>query len=261
MTACNGAARGAGLLATLSAVSAPHEPRLARAAALVADTARSRMLAYLMAGDRASASELAQAASVTPATASGHLAKLLDAGFVVCEPRGRHRYYRLADADVAHALEALALVAERDTHDRGWAHPERARLRLARCCYGHLAGQLGVALFDTLQADDRLQAAPGGYALTEVGQRWLQALGMPPSTPSGRRRYAYPCLDWSERRDHLAGQLADELYAHFTRMGWVRRGEGRAVEITLRGQQELVPRLAGPALRGTCPPTPPPAGP
>jgi len=106
-------------------MSTPHEPRLARVAAIVADPARSRILAYLLSGEYASASELAKVASVTPATASGHLGKLLDARFVVCEPRGRHRYYRLADAEVAHALEALALVAERDGHDRAWAHPER----------------------------------------------------------------------------------------------------------------------------------------
>jgi DNA-binding transcriptional ArsR family regulator len=91
----------------------PHEPRLARVAAMVADPARSRMIAYLLTGQSASASPLAKTASVTPATASGHLAQLLEARFVVCEPRGRHRYYRLADVDVAHALEALAVVAER----------------------------------------------------------------------------------------------------------------------------------------------------
>ena len=106
--------------------STPHEPRLARVAAMVADPARSRMLAYLLSGECASASELARAASVTPATASGHLAQLLEARFVLCEPRGRHRYYRLADADVAHALEALAVVAERGDHEQQWASPERA---------------------------------------------------------------------------------------------------------------------------------------
>jgi DNA-binding transcriptional ArsR family regulator len=224
-------------------VNAAHEPRLARVAALVADPARSRMLAYLLAGEYASASELAKAASVTPATASGHLGKLQDAKFVVCEPRGRHRYYRLADAEVAHALEALALVAERDHHDAAWAHPQRARLRLARCCYGHLAGQLGVSVFEALRREGRLASAPSGFELTDSGRAWLEGLGMNPNPPNGRRRFAYPCLDWSERRDHLAGQLADELYQHFTTMGWVRRTSGRAVEVTLSGQQELLPRL------------------
>jgi DNA-binding transcriptional ArsR family regulator len=224
-------------------MSTPHEPRLARVAAIVADPARSRMLAYLLSGEYASASDLAKTASVTPATASGHLAKLLDARFVVCEPRGRHRYYRLADAEVAHALEALALIAERDGHDRAWAHPERKRLRFARCCYGHLAGQLAVTVFDALQREERLISATDGYELTEAGIQWLQGLGMNPGSPSGRRRFAYRCLDWSERRDHLAGQLADEIYQHFTKAGWLRRAAGRAVEVTDRGEQELLPRL------------------
>ena len=222
----------------------PHEPRLARVAAMVADPARSRMLSYLLSGEYASAGELAAAASVTPATASGHLAKLADARFVVCEPRGRHRYYRLADAEVAHALEALALVAERDVHDRAWAHPERQRLRYARCCYGHLAGQLGVAVFDALRADRGVVPAErGGYALGERGRAWLGSLGLEPSPPSARRRFAYPCLDWSERRDHLAGQLADELYAHLVARGWLRRDGGRAVALTSAGQRELLPLL------------------
>lgn len=224
-------------------MNTPHEPRLARVAAIVADPARSRMLAYLLAGEYASASELAKAASVTPATASGHLGKLMDAKFVVCEPRGRHRYYRLADAEVAHALEALALVAERDGHDRAWAHPERTRLRLARCCYGHLAGKLGVSVFDALQRGGSLGSTSGGFELTDSGRAWLEGLGMNPSPPSSLRRFAYRCLDWSERRDHLAGQLADELYQHFTTKGWLRRASGRAVEVTVSGQRELLPRL------------------
>lgn len=225
-------------------MSTPHEPRLARVAAIVADPTRSRMLAYLLSGEYASASELAKIASVTPATASGHLGKLLDARFVVCEPRGRHRYYRLADAEVAHALEALALVAERDGHDRAWSNPERKRLRFARCCYGHLAGQLAVTVFDALQRGERLRSTTDGYELTDAGSEWLRELGVSPGTPSGRRRFAYRCLDWSERRDHLAGQLADEIYQHFTKAGWLRRASGRAVEITISGQQELLPRLS-----------------
>lgn len=221
----------------------PGEPRLARVAAIVADPTRSRMLAYLLSGEYASASELAKAASVTAATASGHLARLLDARFVVCEPRGRHRYYRIADAEVAHALEALALVAERDVHDKVWASPERTRLRLARCCYGHLAGRLAVSLFDALQREDRLKSTPAGFELTAAGREWLAALGMNPGAASARRRFAYRCLDWSERRDHLAGQLADELYQHFTAQGWLRRTDSRAVELTERGRRELLPRL------------------
>jgi DNA-binding transcriptional ArsR family regulator len=227
----------------MSMTSPSHEPRLASVAAVVADPARSRMLAYLLSGEYASASELAAIASVTPATTSGHLRKLLDARFVVCEPRARHRYYRLADAEVAHALEALALVAERTGHDRAWAHPARQRLRYARCCYGHLAGQLAVGVFDALQREGRLEAVRDGYVLTEAGRGWLGGLGLRPGSPNARRRYAYRCLDWSERRDHLAGQLADELYQHFTASGWLRRDTGRAVQVTESGRRELLSRI------------------
>lgn len=221
-----------------------HEPRLARVAALVADPARSRMLAYLLSGEAASAGELARAASVSPATASGHLARLLDGGFVACEPRGRHRYYRLADAEVAHALEALALVAERSGHDRDWASPERQRLREARCCYGHLAGRLGVALYDSLQRVQGLAAGPRDLGLTDAGRHWLASqLGFQPTAPAGRRRYAYACLDWSERRDHLAGQLADELLLHCLDKAWLRKGNGRSLEVSPSGHLALSPLL------------------
>ena len=220
-----------------------HEPRLARVAAMVADPARSRMLGHLLSGDFATAGELARAASVTAATASGHLAKLADARFVVCEPRGRHRYFRLAGPEVAHALEALALVAEQGERDEAWARPERRALREARCCYGHLAGRLGVRLFESLLAGEGLQAVPEGYALTDSGRAWLARIGLDPAAPSGRRRYAYACMDWSERRDHLAGQLADELFRHCVEKGWLRRGTGREVELTPVGHRQLLPRL------------------
>jgi DNA-binding transcriptional ArsR family regulator len=223
---------------------ATHEPRLARVAALVADPARSRMLAYLLSGEYASAGELARSASVTPATASGHLRQLLDAEFLVCEPRGRHRYYRLANAEVAHALEALAVVAERGSHDKQWAHPQRTHLRQGRCCYDHLAGRLGVMLCDALLRDERLvPAGASGFALTATGQQWLAELGFHTAPPSSNRRYAYRCLDWSERRDHLAGQLAQQLLEHFKQNGWLRPGQGRALELTATGLQRLLPAL------------------
>jgi len=188
--------------------------------------------------------QLAAAASVKPATASGHLAKLQEADLVVCEARGRHRYYRLADQDVAHALEALALVAERPTHARMWEHPARSRLRFARCCYGHLAGELGVSLLTAMLAHQALTATHDGYALTPQGEQWLAGLGMAPTPPTAKRRFAYPCLDWSQRRDHLAGQLADEMLAHFVDKGWLRRADGRALMLTPLGQQGLLPALA-----------------
>jgi hypothetical protein len=201
------------------------------------------MLAYLLSGELASSGELAAAASVTPATASGHLAKLLDTGLLICESRGRHRYYKLANQEVAHALEALAVVAERSSHERLWEHPARKRLRFARCCYGHLAGELGVKLLAALHARGGLVTSQLGFDLTKDGVAWLANMDLHPKAATGTRRYAYPCLDWSERRDHLAGQLADELLTHFLQKGWVRRADGRALELTPLGTQVLVPML------------------
>jgi len=225
---------------------APHEPRLAGVAAQIADPSRARMLAYLLDGEMASASELAAAASVTAATASGHLARLLDAGFIACEPRGRHRYYRLADGEVAQALAALALVAERGSHERAWSSPARRRLRHARCCYGHLAGRLGVGLLRALLMQRWL--APEGDALrvTEAGRVGLAALGFDAdaATRGVASRVAYRCLDWSERRDHLAGRLGAALLGHFTQRGWLRRHPGeRALEVTPAGREPLAPLL------------------
>jgi DNA-binding transcriptional ArsR family regulator len=225
---------------------APHEPRLARIAALVADPSRARMLAFLLSGEYASAGELARTASVGAATASAHLVKLVDAGLLVCEPRGRHRYFRIADADVAHALEALAMVAERSSHDRAWSAPARLRLREARCCYGHLAGRRGVALLEQLLERRWLVDAPEGYALTDAGVAGMAALGFDAAAlrASASHRIAYPCLDWSERRDHLAGKLGSGLLAHFIERGWLRRiGSERALELTPPGQQALAPLL------------------
>lgn len=212
---------------------------------MIADPARSRMLAYLLSGAYASAGELARAGGVGAATASGHLAKLQDAGLTLCEARGRHRYYRLADAEVAHALSALALVAERGAHEQAWAHPQRLRLRQARCCYGHIGGQLGVALFACLQQHGRMVQDQHGWVLTEAGMAWLRGLGFSPLPVQGGQRFAYGCLDWSERRDHLAGSLGRQLLNHFVAQGWLRRSDAgdRALTPTPRGRQQLLPYL------------------
>ncbi len=217
---------------------------------MIADPARSRMLAYLLDGQYASAGELATAAGVQPSTASAHLDKLTRAGLVVCEPRGRHRYFRLADGEVAHALQALALVAERETHDHAWAHPQRQRLREARCCYGHVGGRLGVALWQQLQAADRLRESAGGVELTDAGRAWLAELGFSAAPARAGQRFAYGCLDWSERRDHMAGSLARQLFEHFVAEDWLRQriktGDGggqRALEITPSGKRRLLPWL------------------
>ncbi|HEX4598846.1 MAG TPA: helix-turn-helix transcriptional regulator [Burkholderiaceae bacterium] len=231
-----------------------YEPRLARVAAMIADPARSRMLSYLLAGHYASAGELAAVGSVSASTTSGHLAKLEQSGLISVEQRGRHRYFKLADADVAHALESLALVAERGQHQRQWNSPARQQLRYARRCYGHLAGQLGVALLERLLLNRRLEPEGDDYRVTDEGERWLRSIGLewPRPRPSGR--VAYACLDWSERRDHLGGSLAAALLDHFLAMRWLAPRGGasagahyrnRALRATRGGEVELLPHLLG----------------
>lgn len=225
---------------------ATHEPRLARVAALVADASRARMLCFLLGGEYASAGELARAAGVSAATASAHLAQLLDAGLLACEPRGRHRYYRIADGDVAHALEALAMVAERDSHARAWAGPARARLRAARCCYGHLAGRAGVGLLQVMVERGWLErTGVNAFEVTDRGAEALTSLGLDGAEWQCRSRasarVAYGCLDWSERRDHLAGKLASALLQHGLVREWLRHrpNERRVLRLTAAGRQAL----------------------
>ena len=227
-----------------------YEPRLARLASLLADASRARMMTYLLGGEYASAGELATAASVSSATASGHLGKLLDAGLLACEQRGRHRYYRIADADVAHALEALAMVAERGTHARLWSSAAKMRLRCARRCYGHLAGRLGVAVLQGMLARHWIENVDErGYTLTDAGASALTAIGLDGAdwqrrtvagVQGGKNGVAYGCMDWSERRDHLAGQLARALLEHFVAKDWLRPQPGdRSMQITPPGQSAL----------------------
>jgi DNA-binding transcriptional ArsR family regulator len=216
------------------------EPRLARIAAQIAEPSRARMLAYLLGGELASAGELARAAQVSAPTASGHLARLLDEGLIACEPRGRHRYYKLADGEVAYALGALALLAERSTHQHTWASPARRRLAHARCCYGHLAGRMGVALSEQMVKDGLISAADPGYRITESGRARFTQLGLDIAAIERAPRLAYPCLDWSERRDHLAGRLPAALLAHFLAHRWLTREAGeRALRLTAAGRRAL----------------------
>ena len=223
------------------------EPRFARIAAMIGDPTRARMLSALMGGQYLAAGELAAAAGVSAQTASGHIAKLLASELVVQRTQGRHRYVRLADAEIAHALEALSLVAERNVGARKWEQGAYKPLKAARTCYGHLAGELGVALFDGLLARGTLQPDDDHFVVSAAGRAELGALGLALPAGSGTRRFAYRCLDWSERRDHLAGGFAVALLTHALERDWLRRSpESRALALTPPGQQALARWLAPP---------------
>jgi DNA-binding transcriptional ArsR family regulator len=243
-------------------MNAHPEPRFARIATTIGDPTRARMLAALMGGEFLAAGELARAAGVTPQTATAHLAQLVDAGLVVERRQGRHRYLRIADAEVARVLESLSLVAERRADGAKWEQGAYKPLKAARTCYDHLAGELGVALFAGLLARGTIEPAAEGFALSTAGREHWRALGLDPEPAGPRARVAYACLDWSERRDHLGGRLAAQLLVHGLARRWLRRVPGsRALVLLPAGRAALAPwlaahgaadavRLDGPAPRG-----------
>lgn len=206
---------------------------LAAIAALMADPARARMLAALMGGEALTAGELARAAGVTAATASGHLARLAEGGLVLVHPQGRHRYHRLASEEVAAAIEALGGLAARLAPARPWRHGEEARQ--ARLCWNHLAGRLGVALHARLTGAGWLVPAPGGWDATAEGRARLEATGVDLAGAARAPRFACDCMDWSERRPHLAGGLAREIAAAWLGRGWLRR-------LPAAGERDLLAR-------------------
>jgi DNA-binding transcriptional ArsR family regulator len=205
--------------------------RLAETATLIGDPARAAMLYALMDGRAFTAGELAQAAGVTPQTASGHLAQLVAADMLAVERQGRHRYFRIASSEIGAILEGLMVVTA-DRLDRlPRPGPSDPALRKARICYDHLAGGLGVALFAALAEAGHLSVSADGAVLTGSGAALLGSLGI--EVPESRRPACRPCLDWSERRHHLAGQVGAAICSAALARGWVRRREGtRALDVT-----------------------------
>lgn len=202
-------------------------PDLARSAALIGDPARANMLTALMTGAALTVTELAVEAGVTVQTASGHLARLEAGGLVVPRRSGRHKYFTLAGPEVAGALEALLGLAASRGHLRNRPGPGDAGLRAARVCYDHLAGAAGIQLHDSLVARGFLALSADGLDLTVPGHAFIAALGIDLAMPAGGRRpLCRHCLDWSERRNHLAGALGAALLAHLLGWKWLRRPEG-----------------------------------
>ncbi len=211
-----------------------HDVALANIARMIGEPARAAMLHALLSGEVLSAGALARRARVAPATASVHLARLVDAGLLVRMQHGRERLYALANADVAAALEALArLIAPAE------AASAHAALRAARTCYDHLAGKLGVQLTEHLVARRLLRK--GTLELQPSGEEWLERWGVDVGAlRQARRPLTRACLDWPERRDHLAGAVGAAIVNVMLRRGWLVRLPGtRAVRLTVRGGEAL----------------------
>jgi DNA-binding transcriptional ArsR family regulator len=219
-------------------------PDIAMVASLVGDPARANMLTALMSGKALTASELAQEAGITPQTASSHLAKLEVGGLIEPEKQGRHRYYRLTDPDVAGVLEGLAGLAARAGHMRVRTGPKDPELRRARICYDHLAGDLGVQMLDSLKAQKLVRQRKQDIELTVEGARFLERnLQISADMLSHPRRpVCKACLDWSERRHHLAGTLGAALMTRFTELKWVARDTtpgSRVVNFSRNGERRF----------------------
>ena len=213
-------------------------PPLAEIAALIGSPARANILTALLDGRSLTAKELAHAAGVSPQTASGHLARLTEAKLLTIARQGRHSYFRLASPLVGRMLESIMAVAADGPprYQPRWRGGDM--LRTARTCYDHLAGRLGVALADTLVQREHVVLAEDGGVVTPAGEDFLSRFGIELSNLGrGRRAFCRPCLDWSERRPHLAGSLGAAIACRCFELGWIaRQRDTRAVHVPLQGR-------------------------
>ena len=208
-------------------------PRFDIVAAAVADPTRARLMCLLMDGRAFTNKELAAATAVTPQTVSGHMARMIDLGLVTAEKSGRAVYHRLANADVAQMLEKMALLSPDTTvHHRHKCNSAPGGALFARCCYNHLAGELGVSLTDAMIAQGDIAMSEGALLLTPAGQAKLDQLVIP-NEAKGLR----PCLDWTERRHHMSGPLATSMLTWFLGQNWLRRSNTpRVLTLTRKGE-------------------------
>lgn len=219
------------------------DSKLASIAGAIAEPARARMLCCLLDGHARTATELSVVAEVSPSTASAHLARLKDEQLLVQLAQGKHRYYQLASQEVAGALEALLVVA--GTPRAAFQPSTPDRLRHARTCYDHMAGSIAVRLHDHFAAQGWLAQAGDGYELSAHGEQQFARLGLDlAALRQRRRRFACPCLDWSERTPHLGGALGAALLQLALQRGWVERQlDSRALHVPPKGERQMLAAL------------------
>ena len=219
---------------------------IAAIGALIGDRTRARFLCELVGGESRRASELASTAGVSRATASFHLGRLLAANLLDVRTDGRHRTYRLAGPEVAKAIEALQRIAPRQAVRSLRAAGSADALSYARFCYDHLAGRLAIELVDAMTAAGLMTLQGDRFELTEQGTSWFGELGIDAAKlQTARRSFARACLDWSERRPHLAGALGAALAARFLELDWIERApHSRAARLTPKGRARLWKALA-----------------
>lgn len=214
-------------------------PDIARIGALIGDPARANMLTALMSGKALTATELAAEAGVTAQTASAHLSKLAEAGLTEGRKQGRHRYFTLTDDEVGAVLEAVMGLAAKRGHLRTRTGPKDPALREARVCYNHLAGEMGVRLYDSMLANGGLKASGEDVLLTAEGAVFAREFGIDLDDLNTKRRpMCRACLDWSARRTHLAGALGQAMLTRLIDRGWAsRQPESRVIAFSTSGKK------------------------
>jgi DNA-binding transcriptional ArsR family regulator len=207
---------------------------------------RATMLMAMLEGPALTAGELAARAGISPSLASSHLSKLLDGGLIQVQQQGRRRHYRLAGPRVAEVIETMLTIAPTRTAATLRESRRGAALRGARTCYDHLAGELGVAVTDSLQRQRLLESHDGSFTLTAAGERRLESLGIQVAPLRAQRRaFARPCLDWTERRPHLAGAVGSAITELALARSWVERVPGtRALRVTDAGRRGFLEQFA-----------------
>jgi DNA-binding transcriptional ArsR family regulator len=222
-----------------------NQPAIAEIAALVGNPARANMLMALANGRALTASELAYVAGVSPQTASEHLARLAGAKLLSLAKQGRHSYFRLASPKIARMIESIMVVAADGPQRYRPRWNGDGQLRMARTCYDHIAGILGVALTDSLTRHKHVVLTEDGGMVTRAGEKFLAQFGVVlDEVKEGRRTFCRPCLDWSERRPHLAGALGAALAERCFDLGWVARiRDTRALKISPQGQRGFKDRF------------------
>ena len=221
---------------------------LAETALLLSDPGRAAIVLELLGNIALPAGQLAMIANITPQTASGHLAKLVGGRILAVEQQGRHRYYRFANAEVAHAIEALLAITSSRSNGSGRARGianksgPTGTMAYARTCYSHLAGRLAVEMATVFERREYLRRTDAkGFVVTAKGRTWLQELGVEVAESHWQQpQFARQCLDWSERRHHIAGKLGAELLTRLRALKWIAPVRGsRAVRVTIQGQEKF----------------------
>ena len=224
-----------------------HGPDIARIAALIGDPARANMLTALMTGKALTPTELSAEAGITLQTASSHLAKLDQGGLIIQRKQGRHKYFSLANDDVAHTLENLMGLAAGAGHIRTRTGPKDQDLRKARVCYNHLAGHMGIRLYNSFVDRGYLTVTHAGLELTPQGVAFVRDFGVDIDSLFRKKSpLCRECLDWSERKSHLAGSLGRALLSRMEHLGWAKRTpNSRIIRFTPNGETQFAGVFGG----------------